>query len=122
MMCCAKQCPSHIGECPLLCGLCCKSRFAEGVNYSEDCWRDVGVMIRRTSSPHAKFMGEFGNATGAIRIAAIFALRVFAKIYGLCNFRLLQHNRLTNGHRSLAILGLSLMLWTAPTLRHRSAI
>ena len=43
-------------------------------------------------------MGEFGNATGAIRIADIFALRVFAKIYGLCNFRLLQHYPADNGH------------------------
>jgi hypothetical protein len=66
-------------ECPLLSGLCCESRFAEVVENSEDCWRVVGVMIWGTSSPHAKFIGDFGSATEAIRITDIFALQVFAK-------------------------------------------
>jgi hypothetical protein len=36
-------------------------------------------------------MGDFGSATGAMRIIDLFALQVFAKNLDRCNFRLLQH-------------------------------
>ena len=46
-------------------------------------------------------MGDFGSATEAMRIIDLFALQIFAKKSGRCNFRLLQHYRhvsaLTNG-------------------------
>ena len=38
-------------------------------------------------------MGDFGSATGAMRIIDLFALQVFAKNLDRCNFRLLQHYR-----------------------------
>jgi hypothetical protein len=38
-------------------------------------------------------MGDFGSATEAMRIIDLFALQVFAKNLGYCNFRLLQHYR-----------------------------
>jgi hypothetical protein len=36
-------------------------------------------------------MGDFGSATEAMRIIDLFALQIFAKKSGRCNFRLLQH-------------------------------
>jgi hypothetical protein len=50
-------------------------------------------MIWGTSSLCAKFMGDFGSATEAMRIIDLFALQVFAKNLDRCNFRLLQHYR-----------------------------
>ena len=47
----------------------------------------------RDLSPHAKLIGDFGNATEAARIIDLFAHQVFAKNSEPCNFRLLQHNR-----------------------------
>ena len=38
-------------------------------------------------------MGDFGSASEAIRIIDLFALQIFAKNLGRCNFRLLQHYR-----------------------------
>jgi hypothetical protein len=38
-------------------------------------------------------MGDFGSATEAMRIIDLFALQIFAKKSGRCNFRLLQHYR-----------------------------
>jgi hypothetical protein len=38
-------------------------------------------------------MGDFGSATEAMRIIDRFALQIFAKKSGRCNFRLLQHYR-----------------------------
>jgi hypothetical protein len=67
--------------------------FAGSVKNSEGRWRVLRVMIRGTSSPCAKFMGDFGSATEAVRIIDLFALQVFAKNFDRCNFRVLQHNR-----------------------------
>ena len=57
-------------------------------------------MIWETSSPCAKFVGDFGSATETMRIIDLFALQVFAKNLDRCNFRLLQHYRAHNGLRS----------------------
>ena len=43
-------------------------------------------MIRGTSLPCAKFMGDFGSATETMRIIDYFALQVFAKNLDRCNF------------------------------------
>ena len=40
--------------------------------------------------PHAKFIGDLGNATTAIRIGDPRALQVLAKNSDRCNFRLFQ--------------------------------
>ena len=64
--------------------------------------RAVGATFaykRGTSRPHAKFTGDFGNAIEVIRISDRSLLSVFAKNLEPCNFRLLQHNPLNNGHR-----------------------
>ena len=66
--------------------------FAGSVKNSEGRWRVLRVMIRGTSSPCAKFMGDFGSATEAVQIIDLFALQVFAKNFDRCNFRVLQHN------------------------------
>jgi hypothetical protein len=47
-------------------------------------------------------MGDRGSATGAIRISDLFALHVLAKKSDRCNFRLLQQNRVKNGHGGVA--------------------
>ena len=67
--------------------------LAGSVKNSEGRWRVLRVMIRGTSSPCAKFMGDFGSATEAVQIIDLFALQVFAKNFDRCNFRVLQHNR-----------------------------
>jgi hypothetical protein len=36
-------------------------------------------------------MGDFGSGSEAMRIIDLFALEIFAKNLGRCNFRLLQH-------------------------------
>ena len=71
--------------------------FAGSVKNSEGRWRVLRVMIRGTSSPCAKFMGDFGSATEAVRIIDLFALQVFAKNFDRCNFRVLQHNHAESG-------------------------
>jgi hypothetical protein len=48
--------------------------LAGSVKNSEGRWRVLRVMIRGTSSPCAKFMGDFGSATDAVRIIDLFAL------------------------------------------------
>jgi hypothetical protein len=73
--------------------------FAGSVKNSEGRWRVLRVMIRGTSSPCAKFMGDFGSATEAVRIIDLFALQVFAKNFDRCNFRVLQHNLEQSGLR-----------------------
>lgn len=90
---------SQVAACETICAisligrLCCKSRFAGSVKNSEGRWRALRIMIRGTSSPCAKFMGDLGSATEAVRIIDLFALQVFAKNVDRCNFRVLQHNR-----------------------------
>ena len=54
---------------------------------------------RGTSSPCAKLMGDFGSATETMRIIDLFALLVFAKNWGDCKFRLLQHYPLNSRHQ-----------------------
>jgi hypothetical protein len=49
-------------------------------------------------------MGDFGSATEAMRIIDLFALQIFAKKSGRCNFRLLQHYRPTAEVRSDVII------------------
>ena len=60
-------------------GIVLQKSFAGSVKNSEGRWRVLRVMIRGTSSPCAKFMGDFGSATEAVRIIDLFALQVFAK-------------------------------------------
>jgi len=48
--------------------------LAGSVKNSEGRSRVLRVMIRGTSSPCAKFMGDFGSATDAVRIIDLFAL------------------------------------------------
>jgi hypothetical protein len=43
-------------------------------------------MISGTSSPCAKFVGDFGSATETIRIIDLFALQVFAKNWTAATF------------------------------------
>ena len=54
--------------------------------------------MRGTSRPHAKFIGDFGNAIEVMRISDRSLLSVFAKNLEPCNFRLLQHYPLRSGH------------------------
>jgi len=61
--------------------------LAGSVKNSEGRWRVLRVMIRGTSSPCAKFMGDFGSATEAMRIVDIFALQVLSKNLDRFNFR-----------------------------------
>ena len=72
--------------------------FAGSVKNSEGRWRVLRVMIRGTSSPCAKFMGDFGSATEAVQIIDLFSFQVFAKNFDRCNFRVLQHNPADSGH------------------------
>src|SRR5271154_1455279 len=55
--------------------------------------RGFRLKMWRTSSPHVKLTGDFGNAIEVTRIGDCFPSRVFAKNSQTCNFRLLQHNR-----------------------------
>ena len=48
---------------------------------------------RATSRPHAKFIGDFGDAIEVVRISDRLLLNILAKNLEPCNFRLLQHNR-----------------------------
>jgi hypothetical protein len=78
----------------------CHSRFTQFVaTFSGK--PDAAVLVQSVMlhpmlvriAPCAKFMGDFGSATEAMRIIDIFALQVFAKDLDRGNFRLLQHYR-----------------------------
>jgi hypothetical protein len=49
--------------------------------------------MRGTSRPHAKFIGDFGDAIEVVRISDRLLLNILAKNLEPCNFRLLQQNR-----------------------------
>jgi hypothetical protein len=60
--------------------------FCRRCRISDGRWRVTGVMIGGTSSPCAKFVGDFGSATETMRIIDLFALQVFAKNWTAATF------------------------------------
>ncbi|MET4349513.1 hypothetical protein ABIC07_009042 [Bradyrhizobium sp. RT9a] len=71
---------------------CCKSRFSPMTKILRAAAATFAYNMRGTSRPHAKFIGDFGNAIEVIRISDRSLLSVFAKNLEPCNFRLLQQN------------------------------
>ena len=60
--------------------------FYRRCQISEGYRRIIRVRIWGTSSPCAKFVGDFGSSTETMRIIDLFALLVFAKNLDHCKF------------------------------------